>query len=496
MSLTISAQPAMQITNAPEFTVTTSLTESASYQNVRVRATIYVGGQSSAVAVLEQAKGLSSWDFFELLKSFCGKLNTAALGASQLITPTLSSELLTGWTNDGNFNVFTSTGRAISEATALPGVAAYAISNDLGTHGIGNVFVIAFENDFAQDSGDPILKLYNNTTERVKITSDQFISLPENNIFFWVSDEAITVPVVRIGSDETGGYTIEGTFSIKQINDFKNNPGVYFSVKFQEVYENTSNVTTISDTERSISYLFLPSKVRPGEDFDTDYVIDAADHKFLSRTEDSAGLYRFGIGMEMRILAACVAPYIQANILTDAGTLPVNAQNAGWAVVILNDTGSGVNADDTTIVLTLKSMNSAYAATHYTGPVIVITCETEDYLDPKSISFIGDLGEETILFRGLYTQTGKASKSFYQDQNRISKTLKAYRAVRMMLRTVYESEAVRLLLHELLYTESDVWMYDDDCDNNYRLVTVISDSTPIVDKKELIENEIEIEYYE
>jgi hypothetical protein len=63
MALTISTHPDEVITNAPEFTVTTSLTEGASYQNLRIRATIHIGGMASAQAVLEQPKGMDDWDF-------------------------------------------------------------------------------------------------------------------------------------------------------------------------------------------------------------------------------------------------------------------------------------------------------------------------------------------------------------------------------------------------------------------------------------------------
>ena len=83
MALTISTHPEDQITNAPDFTVTTSLTEGASYQNLRIRATIYIGGESEAVAVLEQPKNLDDWDFLDLLRSFVGKADVAVGGYSK-----------------------------------------------------------------------------------------------------------------------------------------------------------------------------------------------------------------------------------------------------------------------------------------------------------------------------------------------------------------------------------------------------------------------------
>ena len=81
MALTINTHPDEVITNAPDFDVTTSLSEDASHQNLRIRATIYQGLNISPIAVLDQAKGLDEWDFFELLKSLTGKCD-AAVGGS------------------------------------------------------------------------------------------------------------------------------------------------------------------------------------------------------------------------------------------------------------------------------------------------------------------------------------------------------------------------------------------------------------------------------
>ena len=127
---------------------------------------------------------------------------------------------------------------------------------------------------------------------------------------------------------------------------------------------------------------------------------------------------------------------------------------------------------------------------------MTINCELVDYPNIKALSFVGDLGEETILFRGLQNKTGVAEKSFTRKANRTRKVLKAYKMFRHILRTLYETEAMRELLHELLFTEKEVWMFNSDQAANYTEVTVITDETEITNQDELIESEIEIEYYE
>ena len=96
MALTINTHPAEVITNAPEFDVTTSLSEDPTHQNLRIRATVYQGGVSSPVAVLEQAKGLDDWDLFDLLKSLTGKCDIAVGASDALGGPTTPSQLLSG----------------------------------------------------------------------------------------------------------------------------------------------------------------------------------------------------------------------------------------------------------------------------------------------------------------------------------------------------------------------------------------------------------------
>jgi len=158
MALTLNTIPGQIITATPNYNVTTSLIEGASYNNVRIRANVYIDGVIKAV--LEQPKGLADFAFFNILKAFCGRLNQAPHTVNPLTAPVLSSELLTAWTNHGaGFSTFTTSGRQISEAISAG--AAVARSNDLGALAAGDIIIVGTEYDYTVNTGsqNPYMRL-------------------------------------------------------------------------------------------------------------------------------------------------------------------------------------------------------------------------------------------------------------------------------------------------------------------------------------------------
>ena len=497
MALTINTHPNEVITNAPEFNVTTSLSESGNQQDLRVRATIYIGGETAAVATLEQRKGLNNWDFFDILKSLTGKCNEAVGGSDMHIGPTKGSQLITGWTNRGSSwdIAFATSGREISDARSNAG--AQALSNDLGSEVVGDVFVVGYENDYLDQGGNKVYLVLTNTGYSGNEAEIRYAGLSSgemkpNHVYFMMGQDTESAPVLALVADNNAD--VAGTFFCYKISDYKNNPGVYFHVKFEEIYENSSDVTKMGDTDWADTLLFIPATMRPGEDFETDFLVTAASKAPLSR---AAGcLYKFGIGQEMRILYACVSAYDKITIVTDAGSSDeTDIPNMGWGMIIINDNIASVDAEDASIGISMASVSLA-GAPIYTGFSLTILTELESYHNSKVLSFVGALGEETAMFRGLLSEIGNTNKSFYSDANSKRKVLKSYKGFQMLLRTIYETEEYRRLLHELTYTEKQVWLFDSDLTTNYREVTVITDEVTIEDQKELIESEIEIEYYE
>lgn len=511
MALTINTHPDEVITNAPKFDVSTSLTESASYQNLRIRATVYIGGVSTPVAVLEQSKGLDDWDFFKTLKSLIGKSNIAVGGSSGIHTPGLSAEKLTGWTDLlGTFETFTTLGRTITSAIDSNASGGAALGNDMGALSLGDIIIIGLEEDY-NDSGVGNFALTLSGNVGLDLQSQTNYSgrsggkLIANHIYPLMVIETLTTSFVSLTTGAGSNSALTGTATVRSISDFKNNPGVYFMVKFEEVYENVSDVTTIGAESWSDTLLFVPVVVRPGESFGDYFANGASGAKYALRQTDypssftyiTETKYKHGIGMEFRLLSLSTAPYILLRIMTPSGgPTDFQAVGAGWSITVLNDSTGPITVTDTFWYLQLLSINSAYTVSQYFVAVSYVFTELNCLPNPKVLSFISALGEETIIFKGLPSEAGGAEKSFIKDQNRIRKVLKAYKRTGEVLRTSFETEEIRRLLHELVYTELPVWMYNEDFTDNYREVTVLSDAVDIENQKQLIESAIEVEYYE
>ena len=502
MALTINTHPGEVITNAPEFNVTTSLVKDSDHQDLRIRATIYQGGVSSPVAVFEQAKGLDDWNLFDLLKSLTGKCDVVAGGTLHHTSPNKSVEKLTGWTDLlSTFETFTTLGRELTSVIDSNASGGVARGNDMGALSVGDIIIVGLEDDY-NDSGvaDFVLKLSGNVgldlqsqVNYAGLSSDKLIN---NHIYPLMVIESLTTSYAILQTLAGSNAALTGTLTVHQITDFRNNPGVYFMVKFEEVYENASDVTTIGAESWSDTLLFVPVAMRPGEDF-TDYVINSADDKLLSRADNISPFYKFGVDMELRVWFISTDVYIRIRVAIDANPDYASGvvANAGWGMFILGDASFPVAVTDETLGLRVSAVDSG-GSTYYSSETRVVACELNCFPDIKVLSFIGALGEETIVFRGLPSEAGGAEKSFIKDQNRIRKVLKAYKRTGEVLRTLFETEGIRRLLHELVYAELPVWMYDADFDDGFREVTVISDETAIENQKQLIESEIEVEYYE
>lgn len=498
MAISIDTHPDIQITNAPQMTVNTTLSEDSSHQNLRIRATVYIGGQSVPVAILEQPDGLNDWDFFDLLKEFVGRCDATVGGSTLLVRPTLGSELITSWSNYlGGFEAFTTSGReltAIADSNASGG---YCRSNDLGSGVCGDVYVLALEDDWAVTTGIVKGRMINGSGTGYGGTA--FVGLDANgikasNIYFFMLTGTETTPYVELYTAAGANSIFLGTPSCKKISDYKGNPGVYVMVNFTEYYENSSDVTTAGASVKSDCMLFIPARTRAGEVF-TDFVMDAGgNNRFLGRSVNAGVPYKFGAGMEMRVLFASVSSFIRTFYYLGTNNTGSAVSNAGWGMLVINDnTISGLVATTETFYMVMHGYETGL---QWSSETITILCELNCYPDMRALAFQGDLGEETVMFRGYPTKTGKGQKEFTMDRQRIRKPLSSFQAMNMVLRTLYEMEGINLLMHELVTTLDPVWMYDSNYDDNYVEVTVITDEVVILDQDQLVENEIEIEFYE
>jgi hypothetical protein len=496
MALTISNHPSRSVTNKPSFDVTTSLTEGASFQNLRIRAEVFVAGNTSKVATMEQVEGLDNWDFSKLLKNFIGRCDAPVGGSERMITPDVGSELLTGWDPDGDYDTFTFSGREITALTGSGPGDAVAVSNDLGGFSIGDLLVIGLEYIYTNTGADTATFGLSDTDVDVLDATNEwpFIDKAERRIFFYLptDNEFETECHLTIG-----GENIDVTLlaTIHKITDFKNNPGVYFRVKFTEVYENSSGVTTTGATAETDALLYLPAIMPVGENFNTNYLISGTSSKFMNKAVRNGTKFINGIGMEIRLLFATDEPVI----------LPYDTHNAygsettgcGWGILVVNDniilypdTGATPN-----IQVAIFGKNGAVTTSRITE-TLYIYLTSKCYKDMQILTFVGDLGEETFYFTGGIDKGYKVERESMRDENGISKHLSVYRKTEMDLFTEWVDEALLPLFLELLSTVIQVKMIDTDQDDNVIDVTITDQAINIKQRDQMKQHKIGIEYHE
>jgi len=275
MALTIATHPEKPVINDPTFEVTTSLTEGSTYNNLRIRAEVYMGGRSGKIATIEQPKGLNTWEFKKLLDRFVRMPDFAIGGNKVTKKPTLGSELLTGWDEEGNFTTFTTSGREITVADGAGMINAHAASNDLGSVSEGDILIIGFEN-YADTGTDPVQLTVGEYGDGSDLQEAKYYGQTANKITLARIAENLTSCYVVLGNVD-GDIYLSTKVTIKKITDFINDPSIYFKIKFTEYYENSSGVTTSGSSSWSDTLLYIPAIIPNGQSFDSNYLLKNGD---------------------------------------------------------------------------------------------------------------------------------------------------------------------------------------------------------------------------
>ena len=279
-------------------------------------------------------------------------------------------------------------------------------------------------------------------------------------------------------------------------------------------------VTTVGAEIWSDCMLFIPAVMRGSEAFST-YLMSSGSDLFLTRLngpsfskralDDKTPVFKVNMGMEVRAMYCATAAFLKAECTVDAGTNEqTDIPNMGWGMLVMNSDGGFTydpDVNDETLGFILTAIEEDGTPIYASG--LTVHCDTKcyksirvgatDYPLLKALAFVGDLGEEVLLFRAQETEKGIAEKTFYKNQKRVRKVLEAYDKIRLFLRTSFESEEYRRLIHELLYAKLPVSMYgfyEQFYPDGYQEVTVITDEVDIIDRDQLIEPEIEVEYNE
>ena len=490
MSLTVVSSPANVVTNIPSYNVTTDIVEGAGYNNVRIRANIYVDG--IVKAVIEQPKGLADFDFYSTLKSFCGRLNVAPQQITPLIQPTYTAELLTGWTNI-DFTTFTTAGRAISAAVKASG-AGWAESNNLGALAVGDILVIGTEHDYALATAT--VAPYIATNDLMVVDNEYIVPAVSKIRFFMVSTAAATSKLT-IGRP-SGAQNWAGTWTVKLIpaasTSHKGYPAVYFKIGFSEYYENAAGTTVEGTESLQSTLLFIPAVTdNLNETLSGNYLMVYNDNtkKFLNDSV-RAGIQLYpGIKMDMRIMFVSEETYIK--LMRVVTPLSAKTNNMGWGFINANEVayyGAEYVLPGASAVLYL---NASRAADSTMSEALTITQSTKCHPKIKAVEFVGSHGLEVCLFKGSPTIKNLAEKEFYRNSNRINLPYLSDKKKEIILRSIYETDAYNEILWQLIESTQEIWLYDLLLPY-YKIIGIKSTETTEYDQAQALINEITGEY--
>jgi len=497
MSLTLNTYPANVVNNSPVYNVTTSLVEGSAFNNVRIRANVYVDGVIKAV--LEQPKGLPLFDFFNVLKAFCGRLNQPPHTVNPLTAPSLTSELLTGWTNENygsGFQTFTTSGREIT--TAISDGAAIARSNNLGALSVGDIIIVGSEHDYIVNTGSaqPYMRLSDGTNIIETYTYSTAYGITANKIRMFMVTQAMSASYIEIGHG-TGSLSFAGTWTIKRIAGDACQIGKqcsYYKIGFQEFYEDADGITVEGTETRTNTLLFVPAVLAGGETLIANYIMNSGSGmKFLHDSIRNATWFKLGIGMDVRILFVSDETYIAlfGDIGTGEFTLSSDFLNCGYGFACFTDT------EMATITSYLDFKMKALRNTSYSAmsETLRLNMLTKCYYDIKTVEFVGNKGLEVLMFKGQKTSRGVVQKESYQTISKVNMPYLSVRKREMVLRSLYENPYFIDLLCQLINNTQEAWLFSTV--SPYKsVIGVTSDEVLEYDQGRLIENSITIEYYE
>ena len=492
MALTLNTIPGQIITATPNYNVTTSLIEGASYNNVRIRANVYIDGVIKAV--LEQPKGLADFAFFNILKAFCGRLNQAPHTVNPLTAPVLSSELLTAWTNHGaGFSTFTTSGRQISEAISAG--AAVARSNDLGALAAGDIIIVGTEYDYTVNTGsqNPYMRLSDGSDVMETYTYSTAYGVVVNKIRMFMVTAAMATSYIEIGH-ASGSLSFDGTWTVKKIpaGDVYQlgKQCSYFKIGFQEFYEDANGATVDGTETKTNTLLFVPATFATGSL--VNYIMySGSSGKFLHDSIRYSTYFKLSIGMDIRILFVSDETYIAlfGDVGTGDFTLSTDFNNCGYGFACITDTEMATVV--TYLDLKMKALrNASYSAMSET---IRLNILTKCHYDIKTVEFVGDLGLEVLMFKGQKTVFGVTEKEFYKNTSRVSLPYMSTKKKEIILRSLYENAYFVALLWQLINNVQEAWLLST-VSPYYTVIGITSDEITEYDQNKLIEYEIKAEY--
>lgn len=417
MSLTINTKPDI-FSNAAAWNVETSLTEGASYQNLRIKAAMYAGGGAlaSKVARVDENKQ-ADFDFSEILRSRCAPMRLGLNDTNSLDTGygvSAPSNLITGWTNDGTltWDTLTSTGATL-DSLINTGNIAKAYSNNFSVTK-GRKYSLSWASLTVNSGIRPRVEL------EVVTSEGNIYELEEDTdaeVFVFTAPADSAAANVQIWADAADSVNISTWFLTCRlvpafVDSYELSENYY--ILFSEMYENASDVTTTGDQDWSNSRMFFA--VDPRETFD-DYVCDGSAKKLLTLRPAALTYYQnpngdaFG---EVQINFICKINRIYFSVSIDGGgPVIINRYNLiGGAAAILNNQ-SGFPAAGTEWEIHIENSATTELSASYYWRQSTRAYDSEKMLQLEWANRYG--GNESFIFLGGYTETETAERSIYRN---------------------------------------------------------------------------------
>ena len=477
MAITISSNPG-NIDGHGRFTVTTDKTVSSSYNNLRIRAEVYHEGVVKAI--IEKPKGLSDFDFGDILRSLNYGLKLPRNTGANWQLGSVGSNLITSFSaGTGTFTTLTTSGNGISSAIST--VAAAAQSNTVAM--VPGELYLAYSTGFTTTGTNaPQFKLDTGGANWATIVNNKGV------IIMPTTTGSLRLYVGGQASQNFGG----DFFLVKITTDRATVGGMlapYFVV-FTEVYEDSSGVTTTSATSTTQVYRYVPSSRFVNTAFSS-YILSSTASYFANMTlRDGACMFFTSSPSEYFVTFFTEYVSLELFLSKDSASYVTGGTGTcaeGWGVIILN---TGELMATVASSLRLYIQDDAGAAT--ISSVLTVSVDSKCNSYRAILEFIGLTGgTEYLAYNGGAVQSLKSDRNYYTDQYGIRKLISQRMASSYLLETSF-ADMYFTDYFAMIFAATDVKLLMGEVTEPVD-VTVVSEGGKST-SEELFTNEIEIEF--
>lgn len=474
MALTLNTYP-VKMDKTASFNITTSLVEDTSHVNLRVRADIYVDG--IIIATVEKPKGISDFNFDDILKSECVGLKIVR-DTAQIITGIKSaSNLITSWASySGTYTTLTTAANVINSAICT--VLSSLESNDM-TLTAGKVYMF-YTDEFTSLGNQPIASIYGTNQSQYFYGNKCMYIMP------------FTTGNYKIIFGQAASQNIYGKFYVNELTPNFNTVGrpfTFYRVNFTEIYEDGSGVTTPGDSLDTNVFQFIP--VKGDELAFTEYIMHDSTSRFANKTlRNNVCKFYTNVPYELWLSAFSEYLYTELYYSVDGGAWDHSNRVEfieGWSVIILN-IGEFMNYVTSNARFQIKELGTGTALSEIITVYVDSSCN-----DARVILEYDGLvgGKEYLPFEGMKDIEFTTIRNYIAGSKKNRKPLSFTGINKQKLGTTFKDLYNADYLKSLLVSDNVKKLealYAPATD-----VTVLTETVRI-SNSELFSNEIDIEY--